>query len=58
MQPTGLTFKNSTVCPCCTYVYYIYLGKNSDYWLHRVSVCLFPRGTTRLPLDGLSWNFV
>ena len=38
----------------------------SDYWLRRVclSVCLSvrpsvrPHGTTRLPLDGFSWNFV
>jgi len=30
MQPTSLTFKNSTVCPRCTYEYYIYLRTNSD----------------------------
>jgi len=28
--PTGLTFKNFTFCQHCIYVFYIYLGTNSD----------------------------
>ena len=28
--PTSLTFNNSTLCPHCIYVFYIYLRTNSD----------------------------
>jgi len=30
----------------------------SDYELHHICLYVRPRGTTRLPLDGFSWNFV
>jgi len=30
----------------------------SDYWLRRVSPSVRPHGTTRLPLDVFSWNFI
>jgi hypothetical protein len=30
----------------------------SNYWLFHVSPSICPNGTTRLPLDGFSWNFV
>ena len=31
---------------------------NSEYWLRHVCQSVRPRGKTRLPLDGFSWNLI
>ena len=56
----GCTLPYLSVCTRAHFSFYLYLRKiaESSYELRHVCPSVRPRGTTRLPPDGFSWNLV
>jgi len=55
--PTGLTFKNSTFCPHCIYVFCSYLRTNSDFCPIQHRLMGFYIWDKTCLLCGMDWVF-